>query len=133
MIKKIIIVFLSSMFIQNAFTKDLIDGNILLEKFIEQSTEKKGDTTELQKRCHAKLVSNASYKQNVDGSSNYYVRIENYNQNLVSGEIYLFVNKSLHKTQSFMVSPNEFADFGFYNLKLVSRANTELKISCHIK
>ena len=121
------------MFAQNAFAKNLINNNMLLEKFIEQSTKKGGDTTELQKRCHAKLVSNASYKQNVDGSSDYYVRIENYNQNLVSGEIYLFVNKSLHKTQSFMVSPNEFADLGFYNLKLVSRANIELKISCHIK
>ena len=129
----IIIFLLSTMFIQNAFAKDLIDKNILIEKLIEQSTNKKKDTTDLQNKCLSKLVSNASYEQNVDGSSNYYVRIENYNQELVFGNIYLFVNKSLHQKKSFMVYSNEFTNLAFYNLKLVSRANAEIKIGCNIK
>ena len=114
----------------SVYSKDFIDSNIIIEKFLE--TEKNSNKNQLQEKCLSKLISYAQIFNYKDGTTSVKAKVENYNDMSTVGTIYLFVNDKLHNQMKFYVKPNEFVEKIFSPMPLVPEAIISLKIGCDI-
>jgi len=128
--KLFLILFLCLVWGESAYSKDFIDSNIIIEKFLE--TEKNSNKNQLQEKCLSKLISSAKIFNYKDGKTSVSVKVENYNDTSILGTIYLFVNDKPHNQMKFYVNSNEFVERIFFSMPLVPEAIISLKIGCDI-
>jgi len=132
--KKLLLIIILSLFISNCDNNN--NDNEISEdtkKIIEQLDQiNKEIKIKKKKNCLSNLVSSAKVNKNSSDKTSFYIKIENFNQNLVTGTIYLTVNEQLKWSYNYRVFSNEFIEINTKPLPLVSGAKYNLEIGCNV-
>ena len=132
--KKLLLIIILSLFISNCDNNN--NDNEISEdtkKIIEQLDEINREIKiKKKKNCLSNLVSSAKVNKNSSDKTSFYIKIENFNQNLVTGTIYLTVNEQLKWSYNYRVFSNEFIEINTKPLPLVSGAKYNLEIGCNV-
>ena len=132
--KKLLLIIILSLFISNCDNNN--NDNEISEdtkKIIEQLDQiNKEIKIKKKKNCLSNLVSSAKVNKNSSDKTSFYIKIENFNQNLVTGTIYLTVNEQLKWSHNYRVFSNEFIEINTKPLPLVSGAKYNLEIGCNV-
>ena len=132
--KKLLLIIILSLFISNCDNNN--NDNEISEdtkKIIEQLDEINREIKiKKKKNCLSNLVSSAKVNKNSSDKTSFYIKIENFNQNLVTGTIYLTVNEQLKWSYNYRVFSNEFIEINTKPFPLVSGAKYNLEIGCNV-
>ena len=132
--KKLLLIIILSLFISNCDNNN--NDNEISEdtkKIIDQLDQiNKEIKIKKKKNCLSNLVSSAKVNKNSSDKTSFYIKIENFNQNLVTGTIYLTVNEQLKWSYNYRVFSNEFIEINTKPLPLVSGAKYNLEIGCNV-
>ena len=134
--KKLLLIIVLCLFISNCDNNNEISEDTKKEdakKIIEQLEKIKKDTkVKKKKKCLSNLVSSYKMNKNNSGKTSFYIKVENFNQNYVSGKVYLTVNGQVKWSKYYSVYANEFIEMNTGLLPLVSGIKYELEIGCNV-